>query len=90
MNASNMNDAIPFRDRLLTAEQAAESAGIPVRSLLKKHHEGTIPGFHLGGGERGGTLRLLPPRAIEAALAHRSRMPKEVVKMRPPETITAS
>jgi hypothetical protein len=76
MNASNMNDTIPFRDRMLTAEEAANWLGIPVCTLMEKHRAGVVPGLRVG--QR--TIRFLP-RAIEAALAHRSRMSKEVVKL---------
>ena len=75
-----MNHEIPFRDRLLTPEQAAEWAGLPLRTLMDKHRAGIIPGFHIGGGRGESKLRFLP-RAIEATLAQRARMPKEVIKM---------
>jgi hypothetical protein len=38
------NDNIPFRDRLLTPEQAAEWAGLSVRALMDKHRARQFPG----------------------------------------------
>lgn len=72
---------IPFRDRWLTAEQAAEWLGLlgkdgkpSARAMMEKHRSGVITGFHLGHT----TVRFLV-RSVEAQLAHRAKLPKDVI-----------
>jgi hypothetical protein len=77
-----MQSNVPFRDKLLTATEAAEWAsklgndGKPsARAIMDLHRAGKFPGFHVGG-----EVRFLP-RAIEAFLAHKAGLPKDVIKL---------
>jgi hypothetical protein len=65
---------VPFLDRQLTAEQAAEWQQIPVSELMKKHRAGIIVGFKSGHK----TIRW-NPRCVIAQQAKRGGMSLELI-----------